>query len=165
MGSVVPLSGFKERFSLGPVEAEQEASAALAVMASYSERARTPGVRREKPATPTPSAYDACSHTLSCAPFWRWVSPEWAWTAGEAVRGTVLCLMSGGAVSWHGEVAVRGGTLKKGVYSIGGNRPVPLVEGEWFVATGRKVVERGEKTMLVATDYTCIRRMRGAGDW
>jgi len=79
--SVVPLSGFKERFPLDPVEAEQEVSAALAVMASYNERARTPDVRPEKLGTPTPSAGDLCSHTLSCAPFWQRASPEWEWTA------------------------------------------------------------------------------------
>ncbi len=80
-GSIVPLSGPKERFPIDPVEAEGEARAALAVMDSYNERVRTPGVRPESLASPTPAACGPCGHKRSCAPFWHWVSPEWALNA------------------------------------------------------------------------------------
>ena len=131
-------------------------------MASYNELAHAPGVRPESLASPTPSACGYCGHKLSCAPFWHQASPEWAWTSGEAIRGTVLHLATGGKGSWHGEVEVRGGTLEKGIYGLEGSNPVPLAEEEHFMATNVKPVRRLETTSLVVTDYTTIRITRSA---
>ncbi len=81
---------------------------------------------------------------------------------GEAVRGTVLRFATGGAGAWHGEVEVEGGTLEKGIYGIGGNRPVPLAENKGFVATNVKTVRKQGTVALIVTDYTTIRSTRGA---
>ena len=161
-GAVVPLSGPKERFPIDPLEAEQEARVALETMASYNELVRAPGARPESLASPTPSACGYCSHKLTCAPFWYRASPEWAWTSGEAVRGTALRIARGSTGSWHGEVEVRGGTLEKGVYGIEGSNPVPLAEKEQFMAINVKIAKGLETPSLAVTDYTTIRVMRGA---
>lgn len=159
-GSVVPLSGPKESFWVDPAEAEEEVRAALSVMASYNEEARAPDVRPESLASPSPSSCRFCGHKLACQPFWEVASPEWSWTGGEAVRGRVLRLATGGTGVWRGEVSVTGGTLAKGVYDITGNRDVPLAEGEPFVATDVRTVEKQGTALLMVTDYTVARNLR-----
>jgi RecB family exonuclease len=160
--SVVPLSGPKERLPVDPVEAEREALAALALMDSYNERVRALDARAESLAAPSPSACRFCGHKLFCTAFWSQASPEWEWRGCEAVWGTVRRSVTVGARSWRGEVEVEGGTLENGVYAIQGNRPISPAENERFLAAGIRTVTRQEETTLVVTDYTTIRKGRGA---
>ena len=156
-GSIVPLVGSKERVPVEPAEAGQEASVALSMLESYNQKVRTPGIRLEALASPSPAACGFCNYKLVCTPFWEQVSPKWTWTGGEAIRGTVLRLATTGAGTWHGEISASGGTLETGNYPISGSRQVPLVGDKDFLATGVKAIERQEIVSLVVTNYTQVR--------
>ena len=78
------------------------------------------------------------------------------------MQGKILRLAAGRAGSWRGEVEVSGGTIETGIYTVGGDRPVPVAEGERFEATGVKATERQETISLAVTDYTTVRSLQGA---